>query len=109
MAFRGSGSDQFTVNMRIYDLRRLMYVGCILLLAMYVGAVALLLGFRHDENLQAYEPLDNSSGVVPNYRAGPSGHNLKFGGGIDNGPSLQRSDPLLQTSDMSPKPPPPLP
>jgi len=86
-----------------------MYFGCILLLAMYVGAVALLLGFRRNENLQVYEPLDNSSDVVPNDRAGPSGQSFKFGGGIDNGPSLQSGDPILQASDKSPNPPPPLP
>jgi len=86
-----------------------MYFGCVLLLAMYVGAVALLLGFRRDENLQVYEPSDISSGAVSNYLAGPPGHDFKFGGRIDTGPSLQRDDPILQASDKRPKPPPPLP
>lgn len=39
----GSSDYALTVNMRIHYQRRLVYFGCILLLAMYVSAVALLL------------------------------------------------------------------
>jgi hypothetical protein len=100
-----------------------MHFGCILLLAMYVSAVAFLLiscagcaigsgfnvGFRRDNNLQLYDPWDNSSSVGPNYLVGPPGHNFRYGGRVNNGSSLQGDDPILQSIDKLAKTPPPLP
>jgi hypothetical protein len=88
--------------MRIDYQRRLVYFGCILLLAMYVSAVALLLissagsaigsrfntSFASEHKLRDYKPWDNSSADGPNYLVGPPGHSLRDGARNEPSPLL---------------------